>query len=287
MFPIMIEITTKIGCSLNCRYCPQDLLINSYYSTNNKENNIELLDIMNFKIFKECIDKIPPNIDIHFSGMCEPWQNPECTKMILYAYNKGHSIHVFTTLQGMSRDDYLKIRELDLKSFVLHIPDSEYNSKFKIDDSYLNLLREVIKDTIDGRFKISYYSCHGNVHESIKELIEFSKIPINNQMFDRAGNLHEEGIISSKEKKGQIICKWCGGNALNKNVLLPNGVVLLCCMDYGMEFPLGNLLNQKFDEISEGKTKKHYRMLLKSESLGKILCRHCHRSLETTEQDLK
>lgn len=283
MFPKMMEITTKIGCSLNCRFCPQDLLVKSYCSIDNRKNTSEVIKMMSFNMFKKCIDKIPASIDVHFSGMSEPWQNPECTKMILYAYNKGHSIHVYTTLQGMSRDDYLKIRDLELKSFVLHIPDSEYNSKFKITDSYLNLLRDVIKDTIDGRFKINYYSCHGSVHEAIKELIIFSKIHVNNQMFDRAGNLHEEGITHSVEKKGKIICKWCGGNALDKNVLLPNGIVLLCCMDYGMTFPLGNLLKQNFDEISEGKIKQYYRMLLESESTGKILCRYCHRSLEVTD----
>ena len=45
-----------------------------------------------------------------------------------------------------------------------------------------------------------------------------------------------------------------------------------------VEFPLGNLLDQSFAEISEGAAKKQYRALLVSTQQGMILCRACHRS---------
>jgi hypothetical protein len=31
-------------------------------------------------------------------------------------------------------------------------------------------------------------------------------------------------------------------NRLESNILLPNGDLLICCMDYGMEYVFGNLL---------------------------------------------
>ena len=40
-------------------------------------------------------------------------------------------------------------------------------------------------------------------------------------------------------KTGRIICKT---NSLNYNVLIPNGDVQLCCMDYGLDAKIGNLL---------------------------------------------
>jgi hypothetical protein len=32
---------------------------------------------MTFDTFKSCLDKIPFNVQIDFSGMGEPWMNPE------------------------------------------------------------------------------------------------------------------------------------------------------------------------------------------------------------------
>ena len=36
---------------------------------------------------------------------------------------------------------------------------------------------------------------------------------------------------------------------MNHNVLLPNGDVVLCCMDFGMQHVLGNLKRQSYEEI--------------------------------------
>lgn len=30
-----LEITTKIGCKVNCKFCPQNLLIKNYFSNSN------------------------------------------------------------------------------------------------------------------------------------------------------------------------------------------------------------------------------------------------------------
>ena len=288
MIAKMLEITTKIGCRLDCRFCPQQLLTAAYNNAEGRNSSVlcpakESLRTpaanMSFATFKTCVDKLPPDIDIHFSGMCEPWLNGECTKMVLYAHEKGHKIHVYTTLVGMKQRDYLQLRALPLETFVLHIPDAEGNSKFVLDAAYLALVTQVLEDAAAGRFAIRSCSCHGTVHPAVRLLVEKANIPVNNQMYDRAGNVHETCDISGGAiKQGPIICRWCGGNALDKNVLLPDGTVLLCCMDYGMEFPLGNLLDQSFAEISEGAAKKQYRALLESTQQGMILCRICHRS---------
>lgn len=73
-----LEITTRIGCSINCKFCPQKLLIDNYTSV---KRDI----MMSFETFKRCIDKLPASVEIHFTGMSEPWGNPECTKMVEYA----------------------------------------------------------------------------------------------------------------------------------------------------------------------------------------------------------
>lgn len=279
MIPKMMEITTKIGCRLNCRFCPQNLLIRSYHSD---KNNAEM---MRFETFRTCIDKIPTDVDIHFSGMSEPWLNPECTKMLLYAYERGHRIHVYTTLTGMTQEDFLKIKHLNFSNFILHIPDKENNSRFILNDSYMDLFYKIVRSFKRGEFRIDHLSCHGTVHPQIRELVEASGLQIDRKMCDRAGNVQETcDINSGNRKNGSIICRFCKGIALDKNVLLPNGQVLLCCMDYGMKFPLGNLIFQSFEDISEGSLKSQYRdMMMQDDGTNNILCRSCHRSISIND----
>jgi len=65
-----MEITTVIGCKIRCAYCPQSKLMKKYAEKSN-------IYKMTFDTFKSCLDKIPFNVQIDFSGMGEPWMNPE------------------------------------------------------------------------------------------------------------------------------------------------------------------------------------------------------------------
>jgi radical SAM protein with 4Fe4S-binding SPASM domain len=38
----------------------------------------------------------------------------------------------------------------------------------------------------------------------------------------------------------------------DRNVLLPNGDVVLCCMDYDLKHIIGNLLEQTYEEMMQG-----------------------------------
>ena len=74
-----LEITTRIGCSVNCVYCPQKTLAARYMETGNADNKPI---VMSLDTFKACLDKTPKDTRIDFSGMAEPWQNKDCTKMV-------------------------------------------------------------------------------------------------------------------------------------------------------------------------------------------------------------
>ena len=79
----MIEITTKLGCAVNCKFCPQELYIREYLKTGNGDR---VLSLENFKI---CIDKLPGNTFVEFAGFTEPFFNEQCVEMIQYARKKG------------------------------------------------------------------------------------------------------------------------------------------------------------------------------------------------------
>lgn len=279
----MLEITTEIGCKLNCRYCPQKTLVRAYAAGEKRATERPMM--MTFELFKTCIDKVPQEIDIHFSGMCEPWQNPDCTRMMCYAHEKGHRIHVFTTLVGMRRIDYLQMKKNAPETLVLHIPDAEGNSHFTFDIGWLQVFSEVMRDQAVGALNVHSFSCHGTVHPMLRVAVEASGLPVNSLMYDRAGNVESPcDIYVDQQLQGPLICRWCGGTALDKNVLLPDGTVLLCCMDYGMRYPLGNLFRQSYEDIDEGMQKKDYRERLSDETRGKMLCRSCYRAGASPEK---
>lgn len=65
------------------------------------------------------------------------------------------------------------------------------------------------------------------------------------------------------------------GEALNRNILLPDGTVLLCCMDFGIKHVLGNLLTQSYEEICNGKELTMIKEGMNGNEKIDILCRRC------------
>ncbi len=262
----MLEITTVIGCKINCRYCPQEKLTRNYFRDNNCPDSV--LKFENFKIF---IDKIPNRVRIDFSGMAEPWLNSECTKMLLYAQEKGHKIAVYTTLVGMYYDDFEKIKDLQYEVFNIHLPDERNNSHIPVTEEYLLLLEKFIKTSPLSLMNKLEFSCHGPVHHEVLKIIKEKS----SRMLDRAGNL-ENTDLKHKVHKGNIICTltW---KSIDRNVLLPDGTVLFCGMDYGMRHVLGNLGRDGYEDLFKSEEAKKI-MKGFDDSTIDILCRHCSKA---------
>ena len=249
-----MEITTKVGCPLNCRVCPQKLFITRYTGgigmpegSDPKDRPME----MSMETFRTCLDKMPKDEQIDFSGR----------KMTL-----------FSTLVGMTKESYEEIREIPFINMVLHIPDRDLNSKFVLSEDYLELVTMVIRDAMSGRFHIDKYSCHGPVHPSIEKLVEESGIFVDNNLHDRAGNVGEDDVMSLTHK-GKIHCS--SGPKLDRNVLMPDGTVVLCAMDFGMDHVLGNLLTQSYEEVMASPVLDELRRCMESEKNGSCICREC------------
>ena len=271
-----LGITTKIGCSVNCTYCPQGLFINQYKLCNAPQDM--LLSFDNYKI---CIDKLPNTCDIHFAAMCEPWLNPQCTDMVLYAHEKGHKIVASTTLVGVTENDFNLIRNIPFKAFGLHIPDSLGYTKINITDEYLRLLKLFCEaKNPGGGALVTSYSCHSeDVHPAIADIVP--KWVKGIQLIDFAGNVDSSELkaASSKTTKRDIVCIE---DRLKQNILLPNGLVTLCCMDFGIKHILGNLLTQSWDELHQSPEYIKIQNGMKDDEAD-ILCRNCTNARNVTE----
>ena len=243
-----LEITTHIGCPINCTDCPQSLLKARYKGRKT----------LDFEDFKRALDKVPTGTRIDFSGMCEPFVNKHCTDMILYAAEKGFPLALYTTLQGATLNDLDRLKDVRFEVVTIHLPDRDGRSHFKITDEYLELLNV---------WETNNYSCHGAIDERVlpflkqRNLITF--------MHDRAGNVECRPHFNVTQ--GHIWCITSGRN-MDHNVLLPNGDVLMCCMDYGMTGVFGNLFTQSYDEVLHSDAAERMRRTLNE---GESICRHC------------
>ena len=245
-----LEITTHVGCPINCTDCPQALLRSKYSG----RKDLSLED------FKRVIDKVPEGTRIDFSGMCEPFANPDCADMILYAASKGFPLALYTTLQGATWEDYEKLKDVHFEVVTIHLPDCDGRSHFNITDEYLEVL---------SLWKCDNYSVHGRLDGRVFPYVNCSR-PLITFMHDRAGNVDGRPHITISPD-GNLWCITSGRN-MNHNVLLPDGTVIMCCMDYGCTGIFGNLLEQSYDEVLNSEAAQAMRSTL---SGGESICRHC------------
>jgi FkbM family methyltransferase len=253
-----LEITTSIpkaGCIVDCVFCPQRVLQkvwNSEHFTTDKERTLTLDN------FKLVIDKLPKEVRITMSGFTEPWLNKRCTDMLLYAHEQGHRVSVFTTAVGMSLKDVERIKDIPFcggpnGGFTLHLPDKEYKAKHPVNKKYIQVC-EALKNANIQNFTTM---AMGTVHPEVEHLYPDEEVN-KYDMWHRAGNL-----LGEAQLKPEVIEVWdefksilhtsektCGCiEGLYHNILLPNGEVSLCCMDYNLEEILGNLFTEEYDDI--------------------------------------
>jgi radical SAM protein with 4Fe4S-binding SPASM domain len=220
---------------------------------------------MKFETFKKCIDKLPSDVQITFSGMSEPWLNKDMTKMLLYAYKKGFKeFRVYTTGVGMDIKDIDKIKKIPFNKFVVHLPDADTNAIIPVTKGHKELLLKIKKSKI----KNCSYMTMGKLHTALEE--DFGELVVSPRMISKAGNLAKFAKINHT---GSIMCNSEFG--LKHSMLLPNGDVQLCCMDNAIQYKIGNLLESDYDSLYKSKEFALIEKKLKNEKLGDVLCRHC------------
>ena len=261
-----LEITTMIGCKVACVYCPQDKISRRYFGSDR---------MMKFDDFKIYIEKVPEGVVLHFTGFAEPFLNPRCADMIEYAYRRGYPIYISTTLAGMTREDTRRLSKLKYYQFQIHLPSAEKLMNLAINDEYFALLSGLVAAGMITDLHFHGNEAHPAVGEWLRQhAVEFQEFGIQ----DRAGNLNLEKlkskvskpVIRAEKPSDKLRC-----DRIYQNVLLPNGDVVLCCMDWSAEYVLGNLKRDRFDDLYRSETFQRVLRGLKNPG-SDILCRTCH-----------
>ena len=263
-----IEITTTVGCSVNCKYCPQGVLVTGYYNEHKRPK------YMTLEVFEQCLNNFPRECTIIFSGMAEPFLNSNCLKMLTMACESGRQVDLYTTLLGAKFDTVMALGQLPLNFVTLHVADKYNYAHIPVNEEYYRKIEWLLHHTKrDGSNFVNVCNAQDEPDARIKEICD-GKYEILTTMLDRAGNLSNPNLFSKRNLHGSISCSICG-DKLNHNILLPDGTVLMCCMDYGMKHVFGNLLKQSYDEIMNSTEYQRVKSGMSGNENVEILCRNC------------
>jgi hypothetical protein len=239
---------------MGCDYCPQGVHVANYVKRSR-------VTTMEYADFVQMLSTVPKDVEIVFAGMAEPWLNASCTNMVLHAFQEGYKVGVYTTGAGMRLSDVEYIKSLPFSFFALHLPDAHGRMKMIITEQYLRVLGELIKMP---------HSCMviGELHpevEKITGLVEDNS----DGLLSRAGLIK---TLAIPRKSGVLHCSACGPK-IDHNILLPNGDVLLCCMDYAQKHVIGNLLKMEYSDLFH--SSEYMRVMDGLKNEGEIICRYC------------
>ena len=242
--PVM-ELTTMIGCPLMCTFCPQDNLRDNYGTDTKYMQPMDLMTIL---------AKLPKNTRIDFSGMAEPWANPEATTMLEMVLYLGFNVAIYTTLYGMTDPERVKkaieSHPNQIEVIMLHLPDANKNMKgWKMSDEWMKALQVMASLQVPCGIGAMTMDGSGLVAPELQGIVgrlagwkghtRADSLPV-----EQIGN---QDIHITPRHEFALTCR--STPFFDRNVLLPNGDVVLCCMDYNLKHVIGNLLKQTYEEI--------------------------------------
>lgn len=264
-----------VGCPLKCSFCPQDALRGSYGKA---------AKYMSVDAFKTILAKVPGHVRIDFSGMSEPWANPDATEMLLLALQQGRTVAIYTTLHGMGGDGpdcaaIISDHRDQIEVLCLHLPDANGNMRgWKHSEEYeTNLRRFLDLGPSLQQFEVMTMDRTGKVHPDLAHM----GLRLHEWIgHTRAGNISGpagQPVLATPRHRSAVACSFTP--FYDQNVVLPNGDVVLCCYDYSVRHRIGNLLEQDYYDMFAGAELGRLRAEnMKLEFSDRSLCRTCDRA---------
>lgn len=256
-------LNTTLICPNACSYCPLDQI---------PKGNYRGIKTMTWEIFKNCIDNCPEGTVFHFSGLGEPFINPRCTDMILYVYEKGHDVLVYTTMSHTTVEDIERLKHIPFVLWQTHVPDE----KGLFSEKKLIQPKEKYEALRDNIKKLRITCVGGTPVQWAKDIFGdiIEEVPI----WGRAGHL--DNGLADIPSYSTVKC----GKYLMKHMVWPDGSVCVCCIDFQNDFEIGNLQDHNFFKERPSKLQKI--IDLQKDPNSNIICKRCEFAipLETKQQ---
>lgn len=222
-----LEFTLTVSKCLSCAYCPQSKLGEAYQSDKR---------VMTRGDFDTILDRLPKDCEVHFSGFSEAFLHRDAAEMMVLAGALRYEVHLYTTLMGLSARQAEHLKKAKLAHVRLHVPDT-VGLKVKTSP----WLRQF--NVFLGTGHKFTAMAMGPLDPELKAVLLRRGVDVElPSMLSRGGNLWQPF-----DRTGQRM--RCTMDRWHNNVVLPNGDVVGCCMDYGLSVKLGNLINQPYQEI--------------------------------------
>lgn len=239
---LIIEPTNV--CNLSCSICP---------SNNGMKRE---KGYMSFELFQKAIDgaNFLEHLCLHNWG--EPILNKDLFKMIEYAHKREICYMVFNT-NGTLLDDNIIDRILESSLSILRIsvdgnPDTyqqirgiDFNS---IENNILNLIQK--RDEKNSSLKIGIVMV---INEQTEKQID--------SFYNKWNNIVDDIRLQPKliSSKRMDFCPELFGRYYGEMVVLWNGSVIPCCVDYEGKLQIGNVNHETVDSIWNGMAVKGLR----------------------------
>jgi len=187
--------------------------------------------------------------------------------MVKYVSTKNIYQYISTTLGGCKKSIDFLIKSKEFNVFTLHLPDNAGLMRgLKVNNNYADLFERCLEQKKkDGLAHTLHVLTHGDdYHPIIKDIIvkaskdpafKSSSFSLRKNMYTRPGSLDRNKLISlgmkvkeyqSTSNQGKYFCRK---RKMNSPVLLLDGSLNICSLDYGFRMTYGNLFKEKLSEI--------------------------------------
>jgi len=268
---IYIEITNI--CNLKCAFCPD---------TNRKK------EFMNLEKFEEIIQKIHNYTNLvclHVKGEPLLHSNLEGILEILEKYNLKANITTNGTLIKEKLDAIKKTKSVRQINFSIHsITQNE-----KLDKKYLQQIFESVEqlENIIISYRLwnlqsvaengvnteiiktieNYY----NIQNLKQQLIENDFIQLKENIF-----INQDTEFTWPDINKEVIIEKGRCLALKEQIaILVDGTVVPCCLDNNGDIPLGNILEEKLEDILEKPKSLEIKKNFENSVITCELCKRC------------
>ncbi len=253
----MLQISTVVGCNIGCSYCPQSSHTSAYEDLVKGSGPYE----MSFETFKTCIDKLPYKAPVSFGGFSEPFANPHILEMLEYCKKTRRRIHIHTTLRGLKFKDIDRVMATFPHRLYIHMPDEEGYMNPPIGKEYFKVINK-FREYYKRKYRIGLVCIGTPIAELVEGFGPIDFLPISSMDNERGTfNGHDfleevykdvpNPIRDRQDFDYSVRCKR--SKRLHETVLVPNGDVYACIMDYKLELKICNLLTDSWDAHEDGR----------------------------------
>ena len=255
----MIQISTSVGCSVNCSYCPQSSHVTAYNEVVKRIGPYK----MSFETFKICVDKIPLDHNLCFAGFSEPFLNPHTIDMMEYARGQNRNISIYTTLAGVKSIEELdRTMAISPSSMVVHLPDVEgFMKNPPKGKNYFDIL-EKLKEYQKERYRIKLM-CIGSPIPELVEGFKYIDSPEITSRDNKNGEVNGHDFLETvykdipnrimHENNYKVPVRCWKSRGIYETHILPNGDVYACCNDWKLELKICNLLTDSWEDHTAGR----------------------------------